>query len=105
MMSRDIQALAIGLWTIWGAAGWRRAASPGLRRCGCGTRDHEVLGHVEVGPLVGLAVDGQDIADGELLVGLDRERELGHVHGQLERRRQRAEDEELAGRERLPPPL
>ena len=61
-----------------------------------GPGDLDVLGHVEVRPLVGLAVEGHHLADIDRLLGLDGEGEFVHVVGEAEGGREVVEDEVLA---------
>ena len=61
-----------------------------------GPGDFDVLGHVEVRSLVGLAVEGHHLADIDRLLGLDGKREFVHVVGEAEGGREVVEDEVLA---------
>ena len=64
-------------------------------------RNLQVLAHIEIGSLIGLAVKSEHAFRGDFHFGLHGERELLIIKRQAERRSKRAEDKPLADREVL----
>ena len=56
----------------------------------------DIAAHIHIGALIGGAQQQHHVGDVDVLVGLDRERQLGHIHRQAQRRSQSVEDEEFA---------